>query len=289
MARRKLTIVVTCTDRKVAAPCADLMVRSLPIATVRERADAWVGRLVGAQNTTRLLDLYKGESWTQAKRLAATAHATGFEPEVFVASAGLGLRSVNDFGPSYAATFARGHEDSVVSAAADSRVWWGRLPRVSVPQDDVLSIWVLSESYALAMQDDLQTLDPSLSLVFGGASGTPEDARIRSDRNLRAALGGTTTSLNTRMANRWLEIADGRLPTSVVVRRDWVQWAQHAQQRERYDRRSLPDTSIRQLVEKMLGVHPELSKSRALSNLRASGIACEQRRFSGLFEEARKA
>ena len=144
MPRRKLTIVVTCTDRKVAAPCADLMVRNLATATVRERADAWVGHLQRAQNTTRLLDLYMGESWTQAKRLAATAHMTGFDPDVFVASAGLGLRSANDFGPSYAATFARGHADSVVSASTDSRVWWERLPHVSAPQDDVLSIWVLS-------------------------------------------------------------------------------------------------------------------------------------------------
>lgn len=289
MARQKLTIVVTCTDRKSTAPFDDLMVRSLPTATVSERVDAWVGRLKGAQCTTRLLDLYMGESWTQAKRLADTAQRTGFDPEVFVASAGLGLRSVNDFGPSYAATFARGHEDSVVTGTADSQVWWRRLPHVEAPPNDHPSIWVLSESYALAMQDDLQPLDPSVSLVFGGASGTPAGSRVRSDRNLRAALGGTMTSLNTRMANRWLELADGRLPTSTPVRHDWAQWAEHAQHREHYDRRSLPDTSIRQLVEKMLRVQPKLSKTTALRNLRASGVSCEQRRFSGLFEEARKA
>lgn len=289
MARRKLTIVVTCTDRKLAAPCEDLMARSLPAATVSERVDDWVGRLGAAPRATRLLDLYRGDSWTQAKRLAATAQKTGFDPEVFVASAGLGLHSVNDFGPTYAATFARGHEDSVVSAVADARVWWSRLPHAAAPEDDAPSIWVLSESYARAMQDDLQALDPNVSLVFGGASGTPADSRIRSDRRLRAALGGTTTSLNTRMAIRWLELADGRIPTSPVVRQDWRQWAQGAQRTEHYDRRPLPDTSIRQTVEKMLGLHPKLSKTTALRNLRASGISCEQRRFSGLFEEARKA
>lgn len=289
MARRKLTIVVTCTDRKAAAPCAGLMVRSLPTATVRERVDGWVGRLQGAQNTTRLLDLYKGESWTQAKRLAATAHATGFEPEVFVASAGLGLRSVNDFGPSYAATFAPGHADSVVSATVESRVWWDHLPHASVPQAGVLSIWVLSENYAQAMHADLQALDPSVALVFGGAHSTPENSRIRSDRNLRAALGGTTTSLNTRMATRWLELAAGRVPTSPDVREDWDRWAQGAQRSEQYNRRPLTDAGIRQLLETRFRLQPNLSKTTALRDLRASGIACEQRRFSGLFEEARKA
>lgn len=289
MARRKLTIVVTCTDRKFVAPSETLMARSLPATTVSERADAWVGRVRAARPAVRLLDLYKGESWTQAKRLAATAHQAGFQPAVFVASAGLGLRSVDDFGPSYTATFARGHQDSVVSTASDARSWWSRLPHSTPPECEIPSIWVLSESYAVAMQGQLQSLDPNAALVFGGSSGTPEELRVRSDRNLRAALGGTVSSLNTRMAIRWLEIAEGRPPTSSVVRQAWTGWARDARQPEYYDRRPLPDGSIRQLIEEMLDRHPQLSKTVALKNLRASGIACEQRRFSGLFEEASRA
>ena len=81
MARRKLRIVVTCTDRKLAVPCDDLMARSLPAGTVTERADEWVGRSQRPKPTTRLLDLYKGESWTQAKRVGCHGPETGFDPE----------------------------------------------------------------------------------------------------------------------------------------------------------------------------------------------------------------
>jgi hypothetical protein len=88
------------------------------------------------------------------------------------------------------------------------------------------------------------------------------------------------------MAIRWLEIAGGRTLTSSLVRQAWVEWAREAQQIERYDRRPLPDDTIRVLIKEMLGRDPRLSKTVALRNLRSSGIACEQRRFSGLFEEA---
>lgn len=286
MSRRKLTIVVTCTDRKLGAPSEDLMARSLPAGSVAERASQWHARVADAQPEARLLDLYKGETWTQAKRLADTAAKTGFYVDLLVASAGLGLRSVTELGPTYAATFARGHLDSVATTTADAAVWWNGLPHTAAPRPDVTSIWVLSESYAFAMRDQLASLDPANALVFGGAPDTPESLRVRSDRNLRAALGGTVTSLNTRTAIRWLEIADGSAPTSANVRLAWDAWARDARQPETYDRRPLPDSTIRSLIQQMRGQQPQLSKTAALRNLRASGIACEQRRFSGLFEEA---
>ncbi|GAA2745349.1 hypothetical protein GCM10009868_26510 [Terrabacter aerolatus] len=286
MARQKLTIVVTCTDRKTGAPHHDLMARTLPTGTVKERADDWVGRLRATRPTTRLLDLYAGESWTQAKRLAATARSTGFQPEVFVASAGLGLRPVDDVAPPYAATFATGHRDSVVQATPDASVWWKQLAHAAGPRADAPSIWVLSESYARAMTDDLQALDPQSTVVFGGASDTPASLRIRSDRNLRGALGGTITSLNARMAIRWLEIADGKMPAAPEVHRNWATWALGAQQQERYDRKPVSDHAIKQMIDQMRGLNPKLPKTVALRNLRNSGIACEQRRFTRLFEEA---
>lgn len=286
MARQKLTIVVTCTDRKLGVPSKELMARSLPAGTVAERACRWHERVTSAKAETRLLDLYKGESWAQTKRLADTAAKTGFDVDLLVASAGLGLRSVSELGPSYAATFARGHLDSVATSTADAAWWWERLPHTTAPRPDVPSIWVLSESYALAMRDQLSNLDPLNALVFGGASDTPEGLRVRSDRNLRAALGGTVTSLNTRTAIRWLEIADGSSPTLAQVRHAWTAWAREAHHPEQYDRRPLPDATIRTLIKEMRVQQPQLSKTVALKNLRDAGIACEQRRFSGLFEEA---
>lgn len=286
MSHRKLTIVVTCTDRKVVAPPETLTASTLPAGTVRERAAEWRARLEAEPPVGRLLDLYKGETWTQSKRLAATARSMGWEPEVFVASAGLGLRRVDDTAPSYAATFARRQSDSVATRTSDARAWWDLLPHGSEPASGRPAIWVLSETYASAMSQHVQSLDPGLAVVIGGAADTPDTLRVASDRNLRAALGGTVSSLNTRMAIRWLELADGQSVTSHVVRQAWANWAQDASQVERYDRRPVSDDTIRVLIREMLAQHPRLSKTGALRDLRTSGIACEQRRFSGLFEEA---
>lgn len=289
MSRPKLTIVVTCTDRKLVVPASHLMARNLASASVNDRADEWIDRLRTARATIRLLDLYKGESWSQAKRLATAARNAGFEPQLFVASAGLGLRSVDELAPAYAATFARGHLDSVVGNVSDAQAWWNRLPDSRMEAQGGQAIWVLSEAYAQAMQTGIATLDQETTLVFGGANSTPEALRIRSNRNLRSALGGTITSLNTRMAIRWLEIAEQGDLMGANTRREWARWAESASRPENYGRRPLADGAIRLLIQEMRGTDAGLSKTAALKALRDSGIACEQRRFSGLFEEVCRA
>ncbi|RYF59338.1 MAG: hypothetical protein EOO27_09605 [Comamonadaceae bacterium] len=264
------------------------MARSLAIAPVEERADDWVNRLSRCHATTRLLDLYMGDAWSQAKRLASTARDSGFAPTLFVASAGLGLRSIDELTPSYAATFARGNLDTVAGTATDSEAWWSRLPHTPLGvHGDEQAVWVLSETYARAMRKDTESLDPGKALVFGGAASTPATVRVPSDRHLRKALGGTITTLNMRMAIRWLELAGMGDITAATVRRNWERWAQGARRIETFDRMPLTDDAVRQQIRRLRDENKGLSKTAALRALRASGIACEQRRFSALFEEVR--
>lgn len=286
MSRRKLTIVVTCTDRKTVSPAPALQVRTLAGTSVCDRMDAWARRLSRARTTTRLLDLYMGDTWSQAKRLVETAVNIGFEPRLLVASAGLGLRSVDELSPSYSATFARGNPDTVARTIVEAREWWGRLPHSVVNLNcDTPSIWVLSETYAQAMAKEVEALDPNRALVFGGADSTPLTIRVPSDRHLRRALGGTLTTLNTRMAIRWLEIAGNVNATNASTRRIWNKWAHDARIVETFDRKTATDDSVRDFIRDLDGRRDGLSKSTALRSLRASGIACEQRRFSALFDE----
>lgn len=286
MSRQKLTIVVTCTDRKSAPPSEALSARSLPAGNVTERAEEWGGRLRRAQSKYRLVDLYQGGSWAQSKALAATARSLGWQPEILIASAGLGLRRTEDRAPSYAATFARGQADSVAATADDASAWWDLLPHADAPHPDNPAIWVLSEAYASAMARHLESLNPDTSLVFGGAPGTCESVRIRSDRTLRCALGGTLTSLNTRMAIRWLEIAGSQTLTSPSIRKAWDDWVRTASKPESHNRRRLSDDSLRLLIQDLRTLQPDISKTVALRKLRASGVACEQHRFSDLFGES---
>ena len=290
---QKLTIVVTCTDRKSAQPEPALMVRNLAPGSIAERSDLWTAGLEGAAHRVPLRQLYRGDAWTQALRLETTARATGFHPRLIVASAGLGLVEADVSSPPYAATFTPRQADSVGSTQIEAQAWWQSLTSRSASTRDHLrdpTLLVLSKSYADAMHQDLGELAGRDDVViFGGSDAVPEDLRVAADRGLRTALGGTTTSLNLRTAIAWLE----RLPTPRISgnRRHeaWKAWASTASRAEVYDRQPLTDTQVLAFVRVARRDDPSLSKTRALRLLRDAGHACEQRRFGELFQSALEA
>jgi len=287
---QKLTIVVTCTDRKSAQPEPHLMLRNLPSRSRDERVDLWKARLESAPSRAPLRNLYCGESWTQALRLEASAHAAGFDPTLIVASAGLGLVEVDVLSPSYAATFSPRQVDSVGSTQFETSEWWQSLaPRSTSARNhlNAPTLLVLSKNYADAMAQDLNQLDGRDDVViFGGSDAVPTELRVPADRGLRAALGGTATSLNLRTAIAWVN----RLPAPTISgNRDhaaWRTWASTTSQAEVYNRQTLSDLQVLDFVLNARRADPALSKSRALRLLRDSGHACEQRRFSELFQSA---
>lgn len=286
---RKLTIVVACTDRKSLRPPPELRVRSLPKGSVNRRLRIWTDRVSSEELTVPLRDLYQGEAWSQVGCLEATARARGFAPTVLVASAGLGLRRVDDRAPGYAATFATANPDSVAVGASESRQWWTGLNS----HDEALHLdsvgrrvlLVLSEAYAKPLHEDLVALGMTApdALLVGGAAEIDGMHRLPSDRKLRASLGGTTTSLNLRMAQAWLECSSG---PGLVTPSDAVRWARWVNRHRRDDppaRKPLTDDEVRRFIRKGLRSDPGLSASRALRLYRESGHACEQRRFGALF------
>ena len=285
MSRQKLTIVVTCTGRKSATPARDMMARNLPTGQVGMRARAWTQALVRTHPTTPLLQLYQGESWSQVKRLITTAREVGYEPEVLVASAGLGLRSVLDLAPAYAATFSVGHEDTVAPSIKEAQEWWHALPHIA-SRGPSRSVWVLSENYSRVIATDL--IDRFTSdelLVFGGSNEIPDHARISSDRSLRRALGGTVTSLNVRMAIQWLLLSRDSGAFSPHANVSWLEWTDREQYREVYNRQQLSDDAVLDFVTALQKRTPGIPKTSALKSLRESGFACEQGRFSTLFQK----
>lgn len=285
MSREKLTIVVTCTDRKAATPTHGLMARNLPAGPVGDRAQAWRDTLIATAGGIPLLDLYRGENWSQVKLLVATAQEVGYEPEVLVASAGLGLRSLHDRSPAYAATFSPGHEDTVASSTTEAQEWWGALPHIARERRH-RSMWVLSQNYARVIATDLtERFASDELLVFGGSKEIPSDVRIASDRSLRRTLGGTATSLNVRMAIQWLRLSrEGSFNSN--ANKTWLAWADRERYREIYNSQHLSDEGVLDFVVALLAQTPGISKSSALRSLRGAGLACEQGRFSILFKKA---
>lgn len=290
---RKLTIVVTCTDRKSALPTQDTLARTLPSGSLSDRSDIWRTRLTAAVDRRPLGALYKGESWSQLSRLRTVAHSAGFTPRLLVASAGLGLRDVASSGPAYGATFTRHQPDSVAQTSDDSQSWWHHRvndPQALNPTRELRGrvLLVLSANYASALDADLVALAEhgNDSLLIGGVRDIAGIPRIASDKRLRSHLGGTTTGLNIRTAIAWMERLDGSSLHSQALQDAWHSWASTVSRPERYDRNPMSDEQVLAYVDDARMSDPGISRTRALRMLRESNFACEQRRFAQLFARA---
>jgi hypothetical protein len=257
-----------------------------------ERARQWRDALRKENTRTPLRQLYQGDAWTQALTLEATARRAGFDPTLLVASAGLGLVQADEGWPAYAATFSPRHADSIGASGAENREWWRLMTDGQTNFEEQVTgqtILVLSETYSTAMTDDLNKLDMRDDVVvFGGSAAVSKHLRVPADRGLRAALGGTSGSLNLRTATAWVN----SLPAPTLVgnreHEEWRNWVRATRKPESYNRVPMSDADILNFLRDIRRRHPDISKTRALRMLRDAGSACEQKRFSGLFGTAVK-
>lgn len=290
---KKLTIVVTCTSRKKWLAAPGCSVRELPLdATLEARADVWRQRLEDAEPRATLRDLYRGDAWQRSLELEAVARAKGFDVDLLVASAGLGLRSVDETAPGYGATFAPGHPDSVGQVAG----WWREIApesaaRIAESAAGGALMFVMSASYARALGDEIRVAASQATscLIVGGAYEVEGATRVAPSAALASYLGGTLASLNQRTALEWIR----RIPSTNLVNADihraWESWAQTVAPRVVPKRAGVSDEAVRQFVGQIRARDAGISRTRALRELRDAGYACEQSRFNRLFSDEVKA
>lgn len=285
---QKITIVVTCTDRKSLAVHEQRMLRSLPRPS---SVSAWTKRIEAAETVIPLRDLYQGNAWSQLPRLEESSRAAGFEPTTYVASAGLGLLPVSATAPAYGATFTPNQPDSIPGSTTQQREWWDELNAWNgsggeLPTNPTL--FVLSRRYADVLAPLVAKSAAANSvLVVGGSEAIEASVRLPADANLRPALGGTLGALNMRAAVAWMDRLTSTDLNTRTDRDSWSAWAQSVGRRERYDRAPLEDSEVLDAIRLVRSHQPTISKTRALRALRDNGIACEQKRFGRLFETAR--
>ncbi|MFE6739047.1 hypothetical protein [Streptomyces tubercidicus] len=267
---------------------------------MKERSTNWQTRIQtamarGGANLPALTDLYRGDHWTQARRLTTAATAAGFKTQLWVASAGLGLQPVQpkaQTAPAYAATFSTRHADSVGASADENAQWWshlqGGIGRATLQDLGKRGpvLMVLSEVYASAMEEELLALGVlgGEALLIGGVREIIGVHRVPADAGLRHALGGTLTSLNVRMAASWLERAQGGTLMSQATRNSWNQWAAATTKPQRYNREPMSDEDVIVFIKRETAKVPGISRTRLLRILRDGGRACEQSRFANLYK-----
>lgn len=289
--RRKLTLVVTCTDGKTIAADPSLRVRSLRSRDPESRRREWGRRVQSATRgtTVPLRSLYKGQLWQASLRLEK-ALAASYDVQTLVASAGLGLREVDQKAPAYAATFSTGHADTVATDRSDAENWWESLSTLpgsvdlgQLPGPRVLI--VASDAYARAMEGDLISLGRHRHgqvLLFGGSREVDGITRIPANRRLRTELGCSTATVNVHSAMRWIE-QSGRDILGRQQLAAWRAWATADREDDMPRRARISDDDVLAFVREVRAEDPNISCTAAHRRLRISGLACEQARFKALF------
>ena len=310
-----VNIIVTCTKRKFYPTTPRLCLRSVDAAGAQLASHAWIDRLTTTPGQAiRSEALYAGDPWTTVRSLPDAAAAGGLTTRMWVCSAGYGLVSLESNLKSYSATFSRNHPDSVNRwgngrSSTGSMHWWRMLSdwRGPSPQSvrsivEVASEYpntallvVASETYVRAIGEDLQrarqTLrDPDLLCVVSagykrrdGLSGhvIPCDARMSH------TVGGVLGSLNVRVARKVLAEAKQYPIRVTALRRRFRDLLAEQPPPPRYERQHMTDEAVKQYILSALRTHPTASRSHLLRKLRDGGHACEQSRFSSLYESVR--
>jgi len=306
-ARRRVHVVVTCTNRKTRQVPADLHLRRVTGVRTGTRTRTWTTRL--GEHTAQAVpaeELYAGEHWQMARRLPAIG-AEGLTVSMWVCSAGYGLISFDTPVKPYAATFAAGHPDSVPGGREDARAWWDALadwkpgtngaPRsiraLAAADRGAAVMLVLSAAYLSACRADVlaatDTLaDPDRLTIISAGSRNDADLDewlVPVDARLQHALGGARQSLNIRVARRLL--ADGVVDRGEA--RDQIARTLAVQPPlPTYNRTRMTDSEVRAYVRQRLHRDPDAARTLLLRELRDSGHACEQSRFARLFAAERR-
>lgn len=304
MHRCPVHIVVTCTNRKRQTVPPALQMRHTTGVREATRASRWVQRLTrSATETLPAEHLYAGEHWDIARSLPRLA--TGFSrATLWVASAGWGLIPAHAPIRAYSATFTPGHPDSVTTDAHGAQLWWQALtawpgptagsPRsltglvTGHPRDRVMI--VLSQPYLAACATDLRAAlavskSGQVSILGAGLTPLPDltQWRLPADARLQHVVGGTRGALNVRIAADLL--AAGLSDHVAMTDRLRGQLAT-APALTVYERRRLTDEDVLAFIHTHRTSDPNVSRTRLLRELRASGRACEQARFGDLFRTA---
>lgn len=311
---RRVNLVVTCTKRKSRRPADALRLREVPPAAPEERASAWLDRLrAGDGEVVPALDLYAGDHWSVIRELPDAGEWGGVEVRLWICSAGYGLIPADAGVLPYSATFSAGHPDSVhapgvVSRGEAHRRWWRALaewkgpvpdaPRtlraLAAREPEVAVMVVASPSYLDPLMADLREAaaalrDPeSLMVVSGGAGALAglERQQVPFDARLQAQLGGAMMSLNARVAR---EVLSSRTELRASAVAGAIQALARDLPEFRYPERvRQTDEQVRAYLHGELSASPEARWTPLHRKLRDQlGLACEQKRFRGLWEKVR--
>lgn len=306
-----LHIVATCTDRKSQSPVVRL--RDARGRSVTERFTHWREAIRNSKaNRTAAADLYQGGYWSVVQDLPVVAQAMGWQPKLWVSSAGYGVVPSTMALVPYSATFTPGHADSVTKATRDDVAmidWWhcatasrsklGRSVTSIVDEDPRATVLVLtSPLYVSAMARDLAASIGQVrgrGGVFIVSSKVPacepvlEESWIPSRGDLQQALGGALVSLHARAARQLLRLVKPGdfVKENVPTMTKKLEAEVTGEVKKRVSGAAMSDDDVLRFIRAKVAQNPKASHTGLLRELRANGQACEQGRFRRLFGQVK--
>jgi len=307
----QLIVLTNCSERKRGAAQA-FHLAQFP-GSLSEKARRWT-RELGRWSQDRLpaIERYQGDHWTASLALVRKAECAGWDADLWVASAGYGLIPADAGIRAYAATFAGNHADSVCAGTSHTpkeagRKWWSYLgrwlgPRPGCPRtlealaaENPKASWLvlMSPTYLDAISADLIAARDLMAnpdrLVI--VSGTPGPGSLELVPHwipaleiCRGVLGGGCSSLNARVAGYLASHYAPKRWSSAIIQEEMNLWMAGLEPLDRPSRRSITDKEALAFIRKRLREGASPSHTALLRELRKSGIACEQKRFRGLFQ-----
>lgn len=306
---RVLHIIASCTERKRVRVPSSLRLRSVAAKSLAERVRRWWERLTASDApVTPAIDLYAGEHWLACRDLYAVAGEESFEPHLWVASAGYGLIPQRGEVRGYSATFAPHAADSVwrpkFEGSLDEQVgsWWSGLaaikPRRSGPRSlaelakgtPTAHILVVgSPFYVSALGNDIRQARATLKfprrmiVVTSGLRSSAADLayhQIESNSRLLAHVGGSRIGLHARVAANLLRVSRRVGFDAPALQAHYSSLARRYKAPKQHSRTPMTDEEVIRFIR----ANAIPSHSAGLRQLRASGYACEQKRFRRIFQ-----
>jgi hypothetical protein len=302
-----MNFVATCTARK-RLPIADgLSAHVLPTKSMQARFKEWTTRLAN-DNSPRAstLDLYCGNSWAIVREIHKRHSG---ELRGWVISAGRGLLPLDEAISSYAATFSPTEKDYVAAGVDGDSIsqWWEFLcqhrrecgAKVSslttlaktYPNEPILA--AVSAEYFKATKNDLlaareHLADPDLLVIVSSgtkAGGELAGNLVPSDARLEHVFGKSRMALNMRVAQMILEHFSTHRLRAKQIGKHLSELLDSLPPSEYPKRVSSTDEEVEAFLLKRLNSEPNPSYTRYLREYRATGRACEQRRFRALYRD----
>lgn len=308
---QRLHIIVSCTDRKRVVVPDQLRFRNVARKAINvlpvwlKALDGYVGERLAA------VKLYAGDHWKTAMMLPAVASRSGFSPDMWVASAGLGLVPMHASIPPYSATFSPGQPDSIAPEHRATlrtkamQEWWAGLHRTKATQSHrgglsslaseyprATFLVICSSSYVRALEQDLLAVCQALSshgrliIVTSKTSATkgPLDQHVvRSSNEMRRLVGGGCTGLLSRTAQFLLAQTTPDRFRAEALNELLIRSGRDIKGRSKSSRKTICDNEIELVIAGYLNENSKLSFTAALRLLRTNGYACEYHRFHQIY------